>query len=255
MDLSELRRNVTRHPWELSRAQAIETLVNRHRMAAAADILDLGCGDGFTGRHVRERLGNARYVGFDPHLLPEQCAAWSSGDGDIQFLRDEPPFDARFDLVLLCDVIEHVEDPTALLRSAWSRTRRGGLMVVTVPAFQSLFGEHDRALKHFRRYSLGELRKTLRNAGVSNGASGYWFGSLILPRALAVVREKLRGTFSPKVDVEAGIGDWNGGPFATRSITALLNLDNSLMSWLSGVGVILPGLTAWAIVRRAPRDP
>jgi hypothetical protein len=127
--------------------------------------------------------------------------------------------------------------------------------VVTVPAFQGLFGEHDRALKHFRRYSLGELRKTLGNAGLSSRASGYWFGSLILPRAVAVVREKLRGTFSPKVDVESGIGDWKGGPFATRSIKALLNLDNSLMSWFSGVGVNLPGLTAWAIVQRAPRDP
>src|SRR5882724_1399453 len=141
MDLSELRRQDTlRHPWERSRAQAIEILVKRHRQTPGADILDFGCGDGFTGRHLLERMGHARYVGFDPHLSPEQCADWSSGDGEVAFVRDEPPSDARFDLVLLCDVIEHVEDPHALLRSAWSRTRDDGLVVVTVPAFQALFG-------------------------------------------------------------------------------------------------------------------
>jgi len=254
MDLSERGpQDAPRHPWELSRARAIERLVQDYGPKEPADILDYGCGDGFTGRRLSERFGSRRYVGFDAHLSSEQCAAWSSSDGRFSFVNTAPPEGDRFDVVLICDVIEHVEDPQVLLGAASGRLRAGGAMFVTVPAFQALFSDHDRALKHFRRYSLAELLGVLTDARLEVGASGYLFGSLLLPRALGVARENLRRTSAPETADQSGIGRWKGGPVLTRSLTTILDFDNGAMRLLASAGVKVPGLTAWAVAHGMSR--
>jgi SAM-dependent methyltransferase len=256
MDLSELgQKDAPRHPWEVSRARAIERLVQNHGPSQPADILDYGCGDGFTGRRLFEKFRSRRYVGFDAHLSAKQCAAWSSSDGRLSFVNTAPPAAERFDLVLLCDVIEHVEDPRFLLGEAALRVREGGAMIVTVPAFQALFSEHDRALKHFRRYSLAELLAVLKEARLEVGPSGYLFGSLLVPRALAVARENLRGASPQGTADQLGIGAWKGNPLLTRFITAFLDFDNNTMRLLATAGLKAPGLTAWTVLHRMAGQP
>lgn len=258
MDLSEIRQdNGGRHPWEIARARAIERLARGYGPPRISDVLDFGCGDGFTGRWLLEQASGNRYVGFDTNLSPEQCAKWTEPGRQLWFFNQEPPIDARFDAVLLCDVIEHVEDVTSLLQSAWSRVRNGGVLVVTVPAFQSLFSNHDRALKHFRRYSLSGLAAAVRQVSLPIAASGYLFGSLLLPRALSVAVERLRRSpdRGDAVENEQGIGGWTGGRFVTHSVASLLAADCAVLLALSRVGIKVPGLTAWTVCRRLDGEP
>jgi SAM-dependent methyltransferase len=245
MDLSEVRGSHSRHPWETARAVAIERILREAAIQPRA-ILDYGCGDGFTGERVFSAVGAERLVGFDIYLTEQQCAARSHGavrySNDWAQVGPEP-----FDLCLLCDVIEHVVDDGALLKDTCQRLNPDGYALITVPAFQVLFSSHDRALKHFRRYTLPQLRNVITAAGFSECGSGYLFGSLIPGRALALALEAM----APKRD-DFGIGAWNGSPTVTRGIEALLNFDNSVLLALASRGIHLPGLSAWALCKKRP---
>src|SRR5262245_36263998 len=141
MDLLETEGATRRHPWELSRARAVESIVRRYEPSAVGSILDWGCGDGFTGRFLLDRFGAQGLVGVDPHLSDSQRSSFAEGDARISFVREEGEVPARrFDLMLFCDVIEHVPDDVGLVEPlARKFLGDGGRLVVTVPAFQSLF--------------------------------------------------------------------------------------------------------------------
>jgi hypothetical protein len=88
-------------------------------------------------------------------------------------------------------------------------------------------------------------------------ASGYLFGSLLLPRALSVAVERLRRSpdRGDAVENEHGIGGWTGGRFVTHSVASLLAADCAVLLALSRVGIKVPGLTAWTVCRRLDGEP
>jgi hypothetical protein len=126
------------------------------------------------------------------------------------------------------------------------RLRPGALALVTVPAFQSLFTDHDRALRHYRRYSLSELRAAVTDSGFELLDIGYLFSSLLLPRLLSKVLESLRGDGG---HAQHGIGSWQGGPGATRWLSRALELDNTLLLGARRLGLVIPGLSIWALCK------
>ena len=205
VDLSEQRGPLAqRHPWETARAEVVVGTLRRVELQRPR-ILDIGCGDGFLLEQLCRRLGCASAVGQDIHLS-EQQAEQLSRPG-LRFVRRLETIEGeRFDLMLLLDVLEHVQEPQELLE----RARRlhlapGGRVLISVPAFQGLFSDHDRALHHFRRYSRQQISNVALASGLRVQASGYWFSSLLLPRALTVVKEKLLPPQSPKT---LGVGAW-----------------------------------------------
>jgi glycosyltransferase involved in cell wall biosynthesis len=94
-----------------------------------------------------------------------------------------------FDTVLCVNVLEYVEDPAAVVRSAASVLKPGGSLVVLAPQGQALFGTLDKTLGHRRRFSGAQLRSLLEKAGFTVagmrqlnkiGALGWWFHGKLL---------------------------------------------------------------------------
>ena len=248
MDLREIRAGAgARHPWETARAEAIIRVLGRVRKSVST-VLDYGCGDGFSGREVQRALNANVLVGIDVHLPEASCGVQHVDGRTVEFTRDEATLgERRFELVLLCDVIEHVEDAEQFLRGIIERrVAPGGLLLVTVPAFQVLFSSHDRALGHYRRYSLPQLRKTVSNVELDLIESGYLFASLLAARGLGKLGELVR---KPTAYAEFGIGGWQRGPLLTRWVTRALSLDNSVLLGARSMGLTLPGLSAWALCK------
>ncbi len=126
-------------------------------------VLDVGCGPGNTlrrlapfgrtfgaeysevGLSVARRRGLQRLVAADSVRLP-----FSPG---------------TMDCVLALDVIEHVQDDVAALREAHRLLRPGGVLLVSVPAFMSLWRSHDELYGHHRRYSKARLLAAVAAAG------------------------------------------------------------------------------------------
>jgi hypothetical protein len=139
-----------------------------------------------------------------------------------------------------------VEDDVALLRALRAdHLASRGLVLVTVPAFQGLYSEHDRFLRHHRRYSLSDLRRTLAAAGLTAVEDGYLFASLLPARWLGKLAERRAAGKTQ----EHGIGGWNGGALLTRVLTAALRFDNAILLAARRFGITLPGLSSWALCK------
>ncbi len=181
MDLIERPYEFTsRHPWEVARARFFLRLLDRLGcIGSTAAWLDVGAGDAWFAGQLRAVLpSTARLVCWDVHYGDTELAAPSPEPGPIVFTAERPS--GTFDGVMMLDVIEHVEDDVAFVRDVVSHSLAArGWVLVSVPAYQRLFSDHDRALKHYRRYSPRALRLTLESAGLSVVARGGLFHALV----------------------------------------------------------------------------
>lgn len=103
-------------------------------------------------------------------------------------LRQDP-----FDSVVCLNVLEHIEQDGAALEGMRGLLRPGGTAVLLVPAVPGLYGELDRALGHFRRYTKDTLRAVFSRAGMPlrhleyfnlAGMPGWWFVGRVLRRGM-----------------------------------------------------------------------
>jgi hypothetical protein len=152
---------------------------------------------------------------------------------------------------LALDVIEHVPDDVAFLRTLRAHATVRSTLIVTVPAYQRLFSAHDRYLGHYRRYSRRQLASSLEQSGWTPVHLGGFFLTLLPPRAAAVAAERRRGTVDDS-EVQH-LGTWSGGKALTRAIRSALAADAALGRAAAGVlprG--LPGLSIGAIAHPHP---
>lgn len=75
-----------------------------------------------------------------------------------------------FDLIVMLDVLDHIEDAS----SALGNLRPGGRFLVTVPAYPFLWSPHDESLMHFRRYTQWSLTETATGAGMKISRMSYF---------------------------------------------------------------------------------
>lgn len=119
-------------------------------LPVAPEILEVGAGVG-QNLPALARLGALDAI----EVNPEGAEAIDALGVVRSLYRDGVPFelDRLYDLIVAADVVEHLPDDRAALRWIADRLRPGGALILTVPAYQWLFGAHDRALGHYRRYS------------------------------------------------------------------------------------------------------
>jgi len=94
-----------------------------------------------------------------------------------------PDFRARFDLLLLFDVLEHIDDESEFLQSVKFHLADAGSILINVPAHQSLYSDYDRAAGHVRRYSTNQLVRVAERNGLKARALTYW-GLPLIPLLL-----------------------------------------------------------------------
>jgi SAM-dependent methyltransferase len=254
MDLHELPdRPFTRHPWEVARASFFTRLLRGNGLLNnRIDVLDVGAGDGYLACALAEEMSAGGTITcFDVHYT--DAFLDQAVDGPIRFTRTRPQ--AEFDLLLLLDVVEHIEDDEAFLRDMVHNLRPGGHVVVSVPAFMSLFSWHDLRLGHYRRYRAGQLWQLVRAAGLSPLQGGGLFHCLLGPRALQKLGELLRGARArpdpaARVEGETDAVNWRGGRLATALVGGMLRLDNTVSLLAARAGLRLPGLSVWVLARR-----
>jgi hypothetical protein len=164
--------------------------------------------------------------------------------------------DRRFDIVLMLDVIEHVSDDHEFLGGLVAQSLApGGLVLVSVPAWQMLFSAHDLALKHYRRYSPGACHELLEDEGLVPIRSGGLFHSLLVARLLTVARERIVKRLGQQPAAPDNVGAWRGGALVTTALERALALDNALTHALTRAGYELPGLSVWALCRVRDEAP
>lgn len=132
-------------------------------------VLEIGAGRGALAARLAARY---RYVGVEPDELSCEAAKAAlrrvgSGEivcGEVSAL---PPGDV-FDAVCAFEVLEHIEDDAAALRSWRERARPGGRLLLSVPLYQRRYSAADRFVGHFRRYDPEPLGELLRETGFTD---------------------------------------------------------------------------------------
>lgn len=79
------------------------------------------------------------------------------------------------------DVLEHIEEPGALLSEIYRVLKPGGILLVSVPAHQWLFSDFDKSIGHFRRYSKRLLSQSIEESGFRDLKTEFMFSAFVLP--------------------------------------------------------------------------
>lgn len=209
MDLKEeqvLGAAIDRHWYYLAKARLLGASAGK-----VDTVLDVGAGSGFFSRWLLRNGLAQRAVCVDPFYERERDE--EEAGKPIQFRRSAATCDA--DLMLMMDVLEHVEDDRALLDQYLPLVRPGGRCFITVPAFQFLWSAHDVFLEHKRRYTLAQLEKTVRAAGAGDVRGHYFYGAVfplaagvrLMRRGKAAEGSDLRSHSAPVNAVLSGVCD------------------------------------------------
>jgi SAM-dependent methyltransferase len=169
------------HWWFVGRRRLFRAEIERLGLPSNARTLDVGTGTGTNLRLLRD-MGYSDVVGLD---TSEEAARFcrDKGLGEVR-LGDvcALPFgDGCFDLVMATDIVEHVDNDQAALDEIVRVLAPGGRALVTVPAFQALWGTQDEIGMHKRRYVKECIKGLVTNAGMTIREEYYFNYILFLP--------------------------------------------------------------------------
>lgn len=108
---------------------------------------------------------------------------------DKNLEKNHPELIGAFDTIFALNVVEHIPDHEQAMKNALKMLRKGGKVVILVPAFQALYNGFDKQLDHQRRYTQKSLRKLLEGNGFNvihaqyfnvMGVLGWFFSGNIL---------------------------------------------------------------------------
>lgn len=174
--------------------RSTEIILDELSLHIGQRVVEVGAGLGQITAMLVERGLTVTAVEPDPSLFEK-----SHKDGTQRahcgtlsgLLADHPSEIETFDSALYVNVLEHIEDDVAEVRIAAQALRRGGTIVIFVPALPALYGTMDEISGHYRRYRKSELRSVIEKAGLevtelrffdSVGVIPYWVSYALLRR-------------------------------------------------------------------------
>lgn len=238
MDPSEkTQKFLYRHPWEISRRNMILGILKEYDKNY--QYVDFGAGDLFVISKLKEYSNK-------PIFVIDNTFSKNYKKDNIIILKDieEIPKNS-VDIILLLDVLEHIDDESSLLKNFITLLKSDGKLIITVPAFQFLYTQRDYFLNHFRRYSIKKIKKLLTYNGFEIKETFYFYTIGFVFRSIEIllfqigVKKKFRHTVS----------EWkyNEMNIITKLFENLLNVDFTINRKLQSVGIYLPGLSVCAI--------
>lgn len=213
------------HWWFVSRRSIIETVIRIHVKSIGPHfkILDAGCGTG-GNLDLLSSLG-CDVTGLEMEPDAAEIARSKSGKTVyIGSLPDQIPFaDESFDLIVLLDVLEHIDDDIGALTSLTAKLKHGGNLLITVPAFSFLWSRHDESHHHKRRYRLNELVGKMSHCNLHPKYASY-FNTWLFPMIALVRILQKRLRFLKKTDDLS-----MPSPFLNTLLTAAMSSERHIL--------------------------
>ncbi len=212
--------------WFQYRGRVILSLMN-HFFSKDELTLDIGGGNGYTSSFVARsgyNVGvvepsfsacrNAKKRGLDPVL----CGA----------VTEDSVLDDGMGQALMLDCLEHIEHDDDMLRLLGEKIKKGGTLLITVPAFMSLWSSEDESAGHYRRYRREELENKVSAAGFEVLQSSYFMSFLYLPIFIVRVWMERLGIIKKKADRSQE----ERKKIAQKQFVSQGKLTNSVLYWL-----------------------
>jgi len=157
------------HPIDMaSRKQAISQV--RHFCKKKQPvILEIGCSSGYFLKDLQKNFPEAFIIGSD--VIPDKLELLADDLTNIPLMQFDltncPLPEESVDVLIMLNVLEHIERDLEALIQAQRILKPGGLLILEVPAGPHLFDVYDKFLKHFRRYTLSELKSKVISSGLT----------------------------------------------------------------------------------------
>jgi len=197
-------------------------------------ILDVGCGSG-GNLLLFSKIGKA--VGIDNS---ETAVSVCKKKGLEAILGTATSLKFRanyFDVVVLADILEHLDNPQKAVAESFRVLKRGGTLIATVPAYNWLYSYHDLANGHKKRYSKNELMELFGGRYIQR--ISYLFSFALLP--VIIMRSLNQITAKKEVD------DSSVPPVINGLLSSLSKIELDLIK----KGVSLPmGTSIFCVVRK-----
>lgn len=197
-----------RHWWFVGRRRIMRRLIDEllcrspEVSAPGTTIVDVGCG---TGANIAAMAERYTCVGIDTSAEAVELARRRFFR--VRFLVGRAPDDLgelmhRARLFLMMDVLEHVGDDFALLSQLLSAAAPGSYFLLTVPADETLWSQHDESFGHYRRYDQARLERLWADLPVSRLLISYFNARLVPLIRLIRALGRRRGRAAGKVGTD-----------------------------------------------------
>jgi len=222
--------------WFRVRRNIVFWFLNRNRIGQGKKILDYGCGSGFLVGKLQESGLDAYGVDISKEAI---SLGVSRGIKNLSIASGiELDFaDNFFDAVLALDVVEHIEDDKAAIKELGRLVRPGGYLILTVPAYQWMWGIQDEVAHHYRRYSMKsilDLIKTRLDLTVTRKSHFNTF--LFFPAAAVRIVSKLFKSKNRESDFDIN------NKLLNKLLYNIFNLEAKLLRYINfpfGVSILL----------------
>jgi SAM-dependent methyltransferase len=197
-ELTELHEEAASDDHPIDRASRRHALEQIRQYSKCQDpaILEVGCSSGFMLRFLRENFPENLVIGADYVSTPlHNIANEDPSQPLLQFDLASCPLPANsLDVVVLLNVLEHIENDAAAIRQVWRILKPGGVAIIEVPAGPHLYDIFDKQLLHFRRYDMHSLCALLSAAGFETVHRSH-LGFFVYP-AFWLAKKRNRGYFN-----------------------------------------------------------
>jgi SAM-dependent methyltransferase len=175
------------HPIDLASRNDALVQVKKLSPPAQAIIMEIGCSSGFLIKDLATSFPEAVIIGADVVKEPlYRLAKTLPGIPLIRFdLLKSPLPDQSVNVLIMLNVLEHIEDDVLALQKAFNLLKPEGALIIEVPAGPNLYDAYDAELHHFRRYSALELQTKLTQAGFKVTRKSH-LGFVLFPAFAAV---------------------------------------------------------------------
>jgi ubiquinone/menaquinone biosynthesis C-methylase UbiE len=168
------------HWWFVGRRKLLETILTTLDLSPGDMAIEIGCGAGSNLNVLNSK--KIRAIGLDQSSYALSLVKTKLHlpliNGD---LNDLPIQTNSMGLMIAMDVLEHLENDTIGIAELYRALKNGGTLILTIPAFKSLWGIQDTITGHKRRYSLKEISEKLRMGGFSILKLSYFNFFLFFP--------------------------------------------------------------------------
>ncbi len=231
--LAQIAQMERRHFWFQGRWELVRRLIASHWPDDGRPVADLGCGTGLT----LERISRSRPLSVGLDLRLEGIAALKHRRPEARLALSEtshlPLPASRFGGVLMLDVLEHVDDLSAL-REVAKVLGAGGVLIASVPAWPWLWSRRDVDAGHRRRYTPRAVRSAVAAAGLR--LKCIMFYQFFLFPFLVISRLAGRGSGALRDREDAGLPPMNAPLAALARMEARLSAAG--VRWPVGSSII-----------------
>ena len=158
---NEMIKNEKEYWWFKSRRKIIKNTIKSLNLNTA-EVLEIGSGTG-GNIDMLKSLGKLTLVECSEHAIALTKEAHGMEPIHACLPDKEQKFDQKFDLICMLDVLEHIETDKETLDSLDDLLSEEGSILITVPAYQWLWSNHDVIHQHKKRYTISQLKELTKD--------------------------------------------------------------------------------------------